>query len=152
MKRTQPALPSEGDQRLAIHAIEDARSVRYHDGRLRRRVGAVILVELIHQLPRRLTDRLDQRRHPQRPPDVVDVEDQHHDAQHDQDEGHHDGETGHRVARFGRRDSAHRQHGVGERRDEDADRQLARRSRRIARMMRGENWPIASCTRRRGRW
>jgi hypothetical protein len=92
-----------------------------------------------------VADELDQGRHPQRAPDVVHVQHQHGDAGQHQDVGDHDRHAGHLTVTV-ELHFAHRQHGVGKRGHEQADRQLARAIPQERLDDRGENCPIASCT------
>ena len=90
-------------------------------GLLRQSLG-IEFVELLADL---ITDGLDQRGGSELAPDVIHVQDQHHDADDDQDKGDYDRHARDELGALGGVHLAQRQHRVRERADEDADRELA---------------------------
>ena len=78
---------------------------------------------VIQKSPSVVADQLDQRRHTQRSPDVVDVQHQHGDADQHEHVRNADRDSGHLSLAL-ELHLTHRQHGVGERGDEQPDRQL----------------------------
>ena len=80
------------------------------------------LVELPADL---ITDGFDQRGGSELAPDMIDVQDQHHDADDHQDEGDDDRHARDELGALGGAHLAQRQHRVRKCPDEDADRELA---------------------------
>ena len=82
-------------------------------------------VELVELLANLIADRFDQRGRSEGAPDMVHIQDQHHDADDDQNEGDDDRHAWHELVPFGGAHLAQRQHRVRERADEGTDRELA---------------------------
>jgi len=109
---------------------EDPGLHRGHDGRV---VGVGVMrpqlgVHPVQQLARLVPRQLHQCGHPQRLAHVVHVHDENGDAGQGEHERHDDRDAGHltRLARVTRLDLADREESVHERRDEQADGELAR--------------------------
>jgi hypothetical protein len=72
-----------------------------------------------------VTDGFDQRGGSEFAPDVIHIQDQHHDADDDQNEGDQDRHAWHELGTFLRAHLAQRQHRVRKCPDKDANRELA---------------------------
>ena len=99
----------------------------YDDDAVRLPIGRRLTlgIHLLEQLAGVPADELDERRDPQRLPDVVHVEDEHHDADDDENERHDHRHAGHGGV-IAKAHFTQRQDGVCECGDEDADGELAR--------------------------
>ena len=113
------------DERIAVDRCDHAGRGGENGRRWNVVEGQRVRVLRIEQTSRVVADQFDERRHPEGPPDVVDVQDQHRNAHDHQDIGHADGDARNLALTVGL-DLTHRQHRVGERRHEQADRQLTR--------------------------
>ena len=122
--RQQSASRASGHQILARDRDDDARRGG-RDDVVRVRLVLPFGIDPVEQLAGIRADELDQRRHAQRTTDVVDVQHEHHHADHHEEIGDDDGKARHRPAIL-EPHLAQGEHRMNERGDEEADRDLAR--------------------------
>ncbi len=115
-------LVSDHRQDTRLRGADDRRGAGLGDRR-----SHLVRVAAVDELPAVLADELDERGDPQRLADVLHVDDEHRDADEHEDERRDDRDAGHLTGAVTVvRDLPDGEDRVDERRDEEADRKLAR--------------------------